>query len=230
MLYGSKRVRQSKRRKQPTVGSATELGAMLNRGLQQLSIELDEERQRKMLHYVELMLKWNQVYNLTSLRSADQVISRHILDSLTVIPYIKPDTILDIGSGAGLPGIPLALVKPDWSLVLLDSNAKKTRFLTQTVAELGLQNVEVVHTRLEEYAHEGGFDTVIARAFSSVENLLSHAGHLIRSDGRMLAMKGVYPLAELEGLPKGYVVKEVPRLHVPMVDAERHLVWVERSD
>lgn len=203
--------------------------AMLADGLAELGLDLSDEQQEKLLSYVDLILKWNRVYNLTSVRNPQQVVSRHILDSLAVYPYIKGPRILDVGSGAGLPGIPLALANPDWQVVMLDSNSKKTRFIQQAVAELALENAVTSNQRVEEYKADPLFDTVISRAFSSVENIAEQAGPLCKQDGRLLAMKGVYPLAELDAVPAGYVVKEVSRLHVPTLDADRHLVWLERE-
>ena len=200
---------------------------LLAEGLAGLKLELAEPRQQTLLAYVGLILKWNRVYNLTSVRNPQQVVTRHILDSLAVHSCIKGPRILDVGSGAGLPGVPLAVANPDWQVVMLDSNAKKTRFIQQAVAELGLANAAVAQARVEEYRDEAGYDTVISRAFSSVENIATRAGALCRPDGRILAMKGVYPLAELESVPEGFTVRDVPRLHVPGLDSERHLVWLE---
>lgn len=210
----------------PNVGSPE---VLLADGLADLHLPLSGQQQEKLLSYVDLILKWNRVYNLTSVRNPSQVVTRHILDSLAVYPFIHGPRILDVGSGAGLPGIPLAVANPDWQVVMLDSNAKKTRFIQQAVADLGLANAEAANARLEEFQADLLFDTVISRAFSSVENIASQAGPLCKPDGRMLAMKGVYPLAELEAVPAGFVVREVPRLHVPSLDGERHLVWLERT-
>ncbi len=199
----------------------------LVRGIALLGLELGPAAQASLLSYVELLLKWNRVYNLTSVRNPVQMVTRHLLDSLAVVPHIKGPRLLDVGSGAGLPGIPLAIAHPEWSITLLDSNNKKTRFLTQAVAQLKLAQVEVVHTRIEEYRPTERFDTVIARAYASVEQLCEAAGPLLKPDGRVLAMKGVYPLAELEARPPGFTLHSVPRLEVPFLNAERHLVRLE---
>ncbi|OOZ39388.1 16S rRNA (guanine(527)-N(7))-methyltransferase RsmG [Solemya pervernicosa gill symbiont] len=201
---------------------------LFEQGLAALHLDLSAEVQQKFMDYIALMLKWNRVYNLTSVRKPALMVTRHLLDSLVVLQHIKEPRLLDVGSGAGLPGIPLALARPDWQIVLLDGNAKKTRFMTQAVADLGLQNVKVVHERVELFKPEQPFDTIISRAFSTVENMTEMAGGLLAPEGRLLAMKGVYPLAELEMLPDGFTVKEVIKLDVPTLDADRHLVWIER--
>jgi len=203
---------------------------LFERGLAELGIELSVAVRQQFMDYINLMLKWNRVYNLTSVRKPALIVTRHLLDSLVVLPYIKAPCILDVGAGAGLPGIPLALARPEWEVVMLDGNAKKTRFMTQAIAELGIENASVIHHRVEEYQPKEPFSTIISRAFSTVENMISMAGGMLAPEGRLLAMKGVYPLAELESLPEGYKVCEVPRLEVPLLDAERHLVWIERQE
>jgi 16S rRNA (guanine527-N7)-methyltransferase len=184
-----------------------------------------DDRQR-LLTFVHLLARWNAAYNLTAVRDPQEMIARHLLDSLVLLPYLHGARVLDIGTGPGLPGIPLALARPDIAFTLLDANAKKTRFVTQAVGELGLKNVEVVQTRVENYRPEQKFDTLVARAFSSIAELLKSAQHLCAPGGRFLAMKGVYPEEELAAIPAEFAVSEVAALKVPGLDAARHLVVV----
>jgi len=184
-----------------------------------------DDRQR-LLTFVHLLAKWNAAYNLTAVRDPQEMIARHLLDSLVLLPYLHGARVLDIGTGPGLPGIPLALARPDIAFTLLDANAKKTRFVTQAVGELGLKNVEVVQARVENYRPEQKFDTLVARAFSSIAELLKSAQHLCAPGGRFLAMKGVYPEEELAAIPAEFAVSEVAALKVPGLDAARHLVVV----
>lgn len=183
------------------------------------------DRQR-LLAFVRLLAKWNAAYNLTAVRDPEEMITRHLLDSLVLLPYLQGPRVLDIGTGPGLPGIPLAIARPDCSFTLLDANAKKTRFVTQAVGELGLKNVEVVQARVENYRPEQKFDTLVARAFSSIADMLNNAQHLCAPGGRFLAMKGVYPEEELAAIPADYAVSEVVALKVPGLDAARHLVII----
>ena len=175
---------------------------------------------------MRLLAKWNAAYNLTAVRAPQEMIPRHLLDSLVLLPYLHGTRVLDIGTGPGLPGIPLAIARPDCSFTLLDANAKKTRFVTQAVGELALKNVEVVQARVENYRPAQKFDTLVARAFSSIADMLAHAHHLCAPHGRFLAMKGIYPEAELAAIPADYAVSEVVALKVPGLDAERHLVII----
>lgn len=200
---------------------------LLTTGLQQLPLTVTEPVQQQLLAYVALLEKWNRAYNLTSVRDPAQMVIRHLLDSLAILPHVRGPAILDVGSGAGLPGIPLALVCPQWRFVLLDSNGKKTRFITQAVAELGLDNVQVVHGRAEEHKPKQPYNTIVSRAFTSVENMLNMVGGLCAPGGCLLAMKGVYPVAELDHLPETYKVSGVHEIVVPYLEAERHVVVVE---
>ena len=184
-----------------------------------------EDRQR-LLAFVRLLAKWNAAYNLTAVRDPEEMITRHLLDSLVLLPYLQGSRVLDIGTGPGLPGIPLAVARPDCSFTLLDANAKKTRFVTQAVGELGLKNVEVVQARVENYRPEQKFDTLVARAFSSIADMLNNAQHLCAPGGRFLAMKGVYPEGELAAIPPDFAVSEVVALKVPGLDAARHLAII----
>ena len=183
------------------------------------------DRQR-LLAFVHLLAKWNAAYNLTAVRDPQAMITRHLLDSLVLLPYLQGPRVLDIGTGPGLPGIPLAIARPDCSFTLLDANAKKTRFVTQAVGELGLKNVDVVQTRVENYRPVEKFDTLVARALSSIADMLNNAQHLCAPGGRFLAMKGVYPEEELAAIPADYVVSELVALKVPGLDAARHLAII----
>lgn len=183
------------------------------------------DRQR-LLAFVRLLAKWNAAYNLTAVRDPEEMVTRHLLDSLVLLPYLQGQRVLDIGTGPGLPGIPLAIARPDCFFTLLDANAKKTRFVTQAAGELGLKNVEVVQTRVENYRPEQKFDTLVARAFSSIAGMLNNAQHLCAPGGRFLAMKGVYPEGELAAIPVDYAVSEVVALKVPGLDAARHLAII----
>lgn len=205
-------------------GSA--LAATLARGLEQMTLPLSAIAQEKLLAYVGLLAKWNRVYNLTAVRDPAEMVTRHLLDSLSVVPHLRGPRVLDVGSGAGLPGIPLALARPEWQFVLLDSNRKKTRFITQSCIELGLTNVSVEASRIEDYHPQLRFDTVISRAFSELSAMLVATGRLCKPEGVMLAMKGEYPVAELAGVPPGFIVQAVEVLQVPGLDAQRHVVRV----
>ena len=207
------------------------LAQQLAHGIAALQLALSPAQCTKLLGYVQLLVKWNQVYNLTAIRNPRDMITRHILDSLAVIPFIKGPRVLDVGTGAGLPGIPLAIALPELEFVLLDSVAKKTRFVVQAGSELGLSNVVVKTQRVEKNHSLGLFDTVISRAFSSIAEFVTMAGPLCRRNGGvMLAMKGRYPQEELSALPPGYILKDVARLAVPELNEERHVVQLARID
>lgn len=182
----------------------------------------DRER---LLAYLQLLAKWNSAYNLTAVRDPAEMVTRHLLDSLAIAPYLRGPRVLDIGTGPGLPGIPLAVLRSDLQFTLLDANAKKTRFVVQAVGELALKNVEVVQTRVENYRPAQKFDTLMSRAFASIADMLAGARHLCAPGGRFLAMKGVSPEEELQALPAGYDI-EVLALAVPGLDAARHVVIV----
>lgn len=201
----------------------------LEQGLGALGVSLDEQGIARLLAYVALLEKWNRAYNLTAVRNPRDMLPRHILDSLSVLDYIHGSRILDVGSGAGLPGIPLAIAREPWRITLLDANAKKVRFMRQAVIELGLNNVNVEQARVESYHPGAGFDTVISRAFASIEDFLRGAGGLCLEGGRLLAMKGRHPQEELQDLPAGYRLAAISRLTVPGLDSERHLVEIAKG-
>lgn len=177
-----------------------------------------------LLEYQALLAKWNKAYNLTAVRDPDEMVTRHLLDSLTVNPYLYGERILDVGTGPGLPGIPLALANPDKTFTLMDSLGKKTRFIQQVINTLELTNVTVVQSRVEEFQPAEKFTTVISRAFASLQDMVNHSLHCLEKDGRMLAMKGQYPQAELDALGDEVEVLSIQQLEVPGLSAERHLV------
>jgi len=203
---------------------------VLAKGLAQLGLDLSDVAQQQLLDYLALLQKWNKVHNLISRKESDNLVVRHLLDSLAALPYINGSRVVDVGSGAGLPGIPLAIACPRCHFTLLDCNSKKARFRNQAVIELGLKNVTVVDARAEEYRPEQGFDSVISRAFATIADMLEVAGHLAAPGGRFLALKGVYPEQELAELPDGYRLDVVHPLDVPLLGAERHLAIVVRAE
>ena len=201
----------------------------LAEGLAALSLDLSDHVQHQLIDFLHLLVKWNRAYNLTAVRQPEQMVTRHLLDSLVIGPYIQGPRILDVGTGAGLPGIPLALAYPNCQFTLLDSSGKKIRFVTQAVAELGLVNVDVVQSRVEAYQPASRFDTVTARAYSSIEELVKQTAHLLADGGQYLIMKGAYPVAEVEAMPAGYHLEAIHPLQVPRLDAQRHLLVVRAN-
>ena len=197
------------------------LANALTNGIVQLGLNIPSD---ELLEYLNLLLKWNQAYNLTAVRDADSMVTRHLLDSLAILPWIKGPHVLDVGTGPGLPGIPLALARPDLKVVLLDSNGKKIRFLHEVKRVLKLENIEVVQTRVESYQPSQAFDTVTSRAFSDLLQMISWTKHLIATDGIWLAMKGRYPDMELAAIQHPY---RVETYHVAGVEGERCCVIVD---
>lgn len=179
--------------------------------------------------YLDLLLKWNKAYNLTAVRDREGMEVRHVQDSLAILPHLRGTTVLDVGTGAGLPGLVLAIADPGRRYTVLDANGKKVRFCEHVIDALGLDNTEAVRARVEDYRPSAPFDTVVSRAFASVREFVDTAGHLCAPGGRLLAMKGAYPTEELEGLPEGWRVEAVHRLDVPGLEAERHLVVLARN-
>jgi 16S rRNA (guanine527-N7)-methyltransferase len=199
------------------------LAEELQRGIAQLRIVLSADAQSKLLDYVALLQKWNKVYNLTAIREPQQMVSHHLLDSLAVVPHLWPGSWLDVGCGAGLPGVVLAIAQPDWQLTLLDSNSKKTSFVQQAIIELGLPNASVHCERVEEWQPLQRFDGIISRAFTDLGDFLRSTRHLVAEHGRWAAMKGL-PEQELAGVPGGCRVERVIPLQVPGLQAARSLV------
>ena len=196
----------------------------LQQGLQAMGLSLNTAQQLLLLEYVALLKKWNSTYNLTALRDETTMISHHVLDSLTLLPYVEnAQTLMDVGSGGGMPGIPTAICRPDLQITLLDSNTKKTTFLQQAVIELGLNNVTVASGRVEAM-HDKKVDVVTSRAFAELGDFISLTKHLLNGNGYWAAMKGVYPYEEIAHLPPQIEVVQVDKLSVPGLDAERHMV------
>lgn len=203
------------------------LQAKLEQGLQQAELNLPENVRQKLLDYLALLQKWNKVHNLTAVRDPEEMVTLHLLDSLSVLPYIKAKRLLDVGSGAGLPGIPLAICLPDLQVTVMDSSHKKASFMRQAKAELDIPNLEVVCGRVEKYQPEQLFDIVISRAFSDLAEFVALTGHLCAPGAQWLAMKGVYPYEELAQL-KVQPAQVVP-LKVPGLAAQRHLVFLSSN-
>jgi len=201
----------------------------IQKGAQTMGVDLPETTIQKLVDYLALLQKWNKAYNLTAIRDVDQMIALHLIDSLSTIPYIQGDKIIDVGTGPGLPGMVLAICFPEKSFTLLDSNGKKTRFLTQVKMELAVNNVTVANERVEQHAFAGEYDHVISRAFASIQDMINWTLPLPKQDGNFLAMKGIYPEQEIQELPAEVYVDTVHSLTVPHVDAERHLVVMKRK-
>ncbi|MBI5330348.1 MAG: 16S rRNA (guanine(527)-N(7))-methyltransferase RsmG [Betaproteobacteria bacterium] len=181
-----------------------------------------------LLRYLDLMRKWNRTYNLTAISDPAQMFTHHLLDSLTLLPHVGVGPLLDVGSGAGLPGIPLAVARPDLAVTTLDASQKKCGFMQQAAIDLKLLNLRVVHGRVEDFQPENGYAVIVSRAFSDLGDFVRLTRHLLAPGGRWLAMKGAYPRAEVEQLKEVRVVENI-ELHAPGLDAERCLVIMERT-
>ena len=202
------------------------LAQNLASGINKLGLELNQETQQKLLDYLVLLQKWNKVYNLTAIRNKEQMVSHHLLDSLSVLPYLWAGRWLDVGCGAGLPGLVLAIARPDWSFTLLDSNSKKTSFVKQAVIELGVKNITVVCARVEEMQASEKFDGIISRAFAETSEFVKLTRYLVADKGRWAAMKGT-PEQELQRLPGDVEVERIIPLNVSGLDAARCLVLLK---
>jgi len=194
--------------------------------LKSADITLTDLQKRQLVGYVDMLNKWNKAYNLTSVRDPEQMLVRHILDSIVVEPHLQGERFIDVGTGPGLPGVPLAIVRPQSHFTLLDSLGKRVRFLRQVQHELKLENITPVQSRVEEFSADPSFDGVISRAFASLNDMVSWCHHLPGSQGRFYALKGILPQDEIAALPKGYVVEQVTSLAVPQLEGERHLVII----
>jgi 16S rRNA (guanine527-N7)-methyltransferase len=203
------------------------LASELQQGINALRLKLSPQARQRLLDYLALLRKWNKVYNLTALREPQKMVSHHLLDSLAVVPHIEAQRILDVGSGAGLPGIPLAIARDDWRVTLLDSSHKKAAFLKQAAIELKLSNVTVCCERVEAWLPEQKFELIISRAFSDLAEFVTLSKHLLHEGGRFAAMKGVYPHEEIAQLPSSYRLERVIPLTIPGLKAQRHLVMVK---
>ena len=206
------------------------LEASIAAGLASMSIDATAEQKRRLSAHLELIAKWNRVHNLTAVREAEQMVVLHLLDSLSVLPYVcAAGTLVDVGTGPGLPGIPLAIARPDLGVTLLDSSHKKCAFLRQAKTELELANVDVACDRVEAWNPAIRFDIVISRAFSELSDFVVQARHLAASGGQLIAMKGVYPFEEIARVPATHRVAKVLELAVPSLEAKRHLVVLEAA-
>ena len=199
----------------------------LTAGIAALGLTLPEGAEAKLLAYLALLGKWNRVHNLTAVRDAERMVSHHLLDSLAAVPFFQGETVLDVGSGGGLPGIPLAIARPELQVTLIDSVAKKTAFLLQAKAELGLNNVKVVTGRVEDFRPGTRFDVITSRAFSDLKEFVTLTRHLLEPAGRWLAMKGLMPHEEIAYLPDWVKVSANHALLVPGLEASRHLIVLE---
>lgn len=205
------------------------LQTQLEQGIAALGLTLPAEAISRLLDYLALLQRWNAAYNLTAIRDPAEMVSRHLLDSLAILPYVQGETLADLGTGPGLPGIPLAIAAPGRQILLVDSNGKKVRFLREAIRALKLEGVRALQSRVEEV--EGSFDCVTARAFASLADMLAWGGHLLAPGGVWLAMKGKTPEEELAGVPSTFAVRGIHALAVPgLGSAERHLVVLERAN
>lgn len=210
---------------------STQHAQELIEGAQQLGVILTEQQQQQLLQYLGLLIKWNKAYNLTAVRNPDEMVSRHLLDSLSVVQYVKQygNDWLDVGSGGGMPGVPLAIIFPERKFTLLDSNGKKTRFLTQVKLELKLDNLEVIHNRVEAFTPARAFSGIISRAFSSLADFTNWTRHLGDTNSHWLAMKGVHPDDELQALSEDFRLDSCQILKVPGCQGQRHLLILQRQ-
>lgn len=201
----------------------------LTAGLAALGLSLSEEQRAQLLEYIALIDKWNQVHNLTAIRGRSNMITQHLLDSLAIQPFAQGRRLLDVGTGAGLPGIPLAIANPDLAVTLLDSSHKKIAFLQQAIGTLRLPNVVAVADRVEDFRAANLFEVIVSRAFADLAEFVVLSAHLLAPGGRFLAMKGLHPYDEIERLPAEFSVSAVHLLHVPGLDADRHLVVIQKG-
>ncbi len=200
----------------------------LQQGLSQQSLEVRESEQHQLCEYIALLDRWNKAYNLTAVREPLEMIPKHLLDSLAIAPYLVGERILDMATGPGIPGIPLAIINPQRSFTLLDSNSKKIRFVRQAVMELGLKNVDTIHSRIEQLQPKKPFQSIISRAFTALPNMVKLSGHLLNNGNRLLAMKATRPTEEIKPLLEaGYRVETIP-LNVPLLDGARCLVVIQK--
>lgn len=209
-----------------------QLKASLQDGLANLGLNPEAQQLEALITYLILLDKWNKAYNLSGIKDISQMLAYHLLDSLAILPIIvamKETTFLDVGTGAGLPGIPLAICCPTKKFLLLDSNGKKTRFLFQVKTELGLDNIEIFHERIENFQSSEQIDIVLCRAFAALDRLAEQTSHILKDKGRLLAMKGQYPEAEIKAMPGSLEVRKVTEIQVPGVEGTRHLIDIGRS-
>jgi len=214
----------------PALRSSTE--DTLAAGLRALGVVLPDGARARLDAYVALLAKWNRTYNLTAIREPERMITHHLLDALAVMPHLPQRAqlrLLDVGAGGGVPGIPLAIARPQWTVALVDSSHKKATFLAQAAAELGLSNVTAAATRIEDYVPAAPFDVVISRAFADLRTFAETSSRHLAADGLLVAMKGVHPDEEIAELPADIAVIAAPKLDVPGLDAARHLIFMHRT-
>ncbi len=206
------------------------LAEQIGRGLVAMGIAVSPAQREKLAAHLELIAKWNRVHNLTAIRETSQMVVLHLLDSLSVLPQLETARIVaDVGTGPGFPGIPVAIARPDARVTLIESSHKKCAFLEQAKTELALDNVDVVCERVERFAPAEKFDAVVSRAFSDLPDFVEQARHLVAPGGKLIAMKGVYPFDELARVPSTHRVAQVLELHVPTLEAKRHVVVLEAA-
>ena len=206
------------------------LETQIDTGLAAMKVELPAPARQKLRAHLQLIEKWNRIHNLTAVRETDQMVILHLLDSLSVLPHLgESRSLLDVGTGPGFPGIPLAIAHPELAVTLLDSSHKKCVFLEQARGELGLANVTVVCERVEQWKPAAQFDVVVSRAFAELSDFVAQSKHLVSARGRFLAMKGIYPFEEIARVPPTHRVAQVLELQVPSLDAKRHLVFLEAA-
>ncbi|MCU7833886.1 MAG: 16S rRNA (guanine(527)-N(7))-methyltransferase RsmG [gamma proteobacterium symbiont of Taylorina sp.] len=208
------------------------LEQLLAAGLAQQSLSIGDEQQQKLIQFVHLLHKWNKVYNLTSIRDKTEIVTLHLLDSLSILPFFTEEgtplagKVLDVGTGGGIPGIPLAICLPDIDFVLLDARGKKIRFIQTVIAQLELKNVKAVQSRVEDYEVTDQFERIISRAFASLEDMLNYCRHLCHPQGQFLAMKGQILKEEIAQLPEGFKIDGINELKISGLNAQRHLVQI----
>ena len=201
-----------------------------NQECEKLGIAVSEEQSEQLLTYLSSLLKWNKAFNLTAIRSPKEALYLHLLDSVVVSPAVaKFETCLDVGTGGGLPGIPLAILNPEKTFTLLDTNSKKTRFLKQVVYELGLENVTVVNQRVQDFSYNSGYACILSRAFASLKDMTQWTEHLLASDGQWLAMKGLYPESEINELDNSVKLVDSKQVKVPNLDATRYFIYLQKT-
>jgi 16S rRNA (guanine527-N7)-methyltransferase len=206
-----------------------DLLSLLKNKLEQTDIEVTEQQQKKLIDFVVMMNKWNKAYNLTSVRDPQEMVLKHLLDSIVIAPYITEKTYIDVGTGPGLPGIPLAIIHPDKTFILLDSLGKRVRFMKQVAHELQINNIQPVQSRVEDYVSALSIDGVLSRAFASLKDMLHWCQHLVDSSGYFMALKGQLPQQEIDDLPAEFILKEVIKLSVPGVEGDRHLIKIQKK-